>query len=421
MKVLLVNTSERVGGAAIASHRLMRALNRNGVKAMMLVRDKQTDNPHVVRLPQSPMLRLKFIAERAEIYAANRFRKENLWTVDTAMHGTDITQLPEFQKADLVHLNWVNQGMLSIADIGRILKSGKPVVWTLHDMWPFTGICHHAELCEEWLHQCGNCPKLHTPSPKDISALIFKRKQRAYGKGQLNIVACSDWLAGLARKAPLLQGHDVRSIPNAIDTNFYVPGSKQAARQKLNLPEDRKLLLFVAYKATDPGKGINYLIEATEHIAQQHPGWRQQLGIVPVGRESETLKNAFACDAWPQGSVTDAEKMRLLYQAADLLVMPTLMDNLPNTIVEAMSCALPCVGFNVGGLPQMIQDGVNGFLARYRDAEDLARLSLSLLVSNHYSLYCECAHRTAIENYSENVVAARYKKLYEECLGGTGD
>jgi len=421
MNVLLVNTSERVGGAAIASHRLMRALNRNGVKAMMLVRDKQTDDPHVVRLPESPMLRLKFIAERAEIYAANRFSRENLWTVDTAMHGTDITRLPEFRQADLIHLNWVNQGMLSLRDVARILDSGKPVVWTLHDMWPITGICHHAETCEGWLHGCGNCPKLHTPAPGDISAAVFRRKQRAYGRGRLTAVACSDWLAGLARKAPLLQGHDVLSIPNAIDTNFYVPGDKFAARRKLHLPEDRKLLLFVAYKATDPDKGINYLIEATEHIVRQHAGWKNQLGIVPVGRESETLKNAFACDAWPQGIVTEPEKMRLLYQAADLLVMPTMMDNLPNTIVEALSCALPCVGFNVGGLPQMIHDGMNGFLARYRDAEDLARLSLNTLASNRYDMYCQYAHRTAVENYSENVVANRYKKLYEKCLGHSAD
>lgn len=420
MNILLVNTSERVGGAAIASHRLMRALNRNGVKAMMLVRDKQTDDPHVVRLPQSPMLRLKFVAERAEIYASNHFRRENLWSVDTATHGTDITRLPEFRRADLIHLNWVNQGMLSVGDVAKILKSGKPVVWTMHDMWPFTGICHHAENCEGWLHGCGNCPKVYAPSEHDFSQKTFLRKQAAYAKGRLTMVACSNWLAGLARKAPLLEGHSVVSIPNAIDTRFYVPGDKLAARRELGLPEDQKLLLFVAYKATDLGKGINYLIEATEHIVRDHPDWRRQLGIVPVGRESETLKDAFACDAWPQGIVTDAARMRLLYQAADLFVIPTLMDNLPNTIVEAMSCGLPCVGFNVGGLPQMIQDGINGYLVLYRNAAELARLSLAALVSNRYDSFCEYAHRTAVENYSESVVAARYKRLYEECLGETG-
>ncbi|MBR1733023.1 MAG: glycosyltransferase family 4 protein [Alloprevotella sp.] len=416
MRVLLVNTSERVGGAAIATHRLMRALNNNGVKAKMLVRDKQTEHPCVINLPASLLLRLKFVAERAEIYAANRFSRDNLWAIDTASHGTDITSLPEFEEADLVHLNWINQGMLSLADIRKVLASGKPVVWTLHDMWPCTGICHHAEYCQGWLTGCGNCPKLTHPADGDLSARTYRRKKAAYAAGKVQFVACSDWLADIARRAPLLEGHTVDSIPNAIDTRFYEPGNKQAARQQLGLPADKKLLLFVAYKATDVQKGINYLIETTEIIARQYPEWRQQLGVIPVGREAGTLRDAFACEAYPQEYVTEPEKMRLLYQAADLLVMPTLMDNLPNTIVEGMSCGLPCVGFRVGGLPQMIREGVSGYLARYKDAQHLAELTLDTLVSSRYEQLCRSAHEAALANYSEQVVATRYIRLYEKAL-----
>lgn len=414
MKILLVNTSERVGGAAIATGRLLHALNRNGVKAQMLVRDKQTDNAYVSRIPPSPWHRAKFVAERAEIFVRQGFSKEDLWAFDTGAHGIDIVHLPEFEEADIIHLNWVNQAMLSLRSLERVLRSGKPVVWTMHDMWPAMGVCHHSEECLKWQTGCGNCPKLRRPGPHDMSARVYARKKAAYSAARnLRLVACSDWLAGIARRAPLLEGFDVESIPNAIDTTFYQPGNKVAARRALGLPEDKKLLLFVAYKATDKKKGIDYLIEATERIKARHPEWIPHLGVVPVGLEAATLRDAFACDAYPQEYVTKPETMRLLYQAADLLLMPTLMDNLPNTIVEGMCCGLPCVGFRVGGLPQMVHDGLNGYLAPLRDAENLARLTLETLADDRYQKLCLSAHETAVRNYSEEAVAKQYIALYE--------
>lgn len=414
MKVLLVNTSERTGGAAIAASRLMHALNNHDVKAQLLVRDKQTDNPNVIAV-RNPLMKARFVAERMEIFAMNRSR-ENLWAIDTGAYGMDITQLHEFKEADLIHIHWINQGMLSLADIGKILQTGKPVVWTMHDMWPITGICHHAEECENWQTHCHNCRLLQHPGEHDLSYRIFDKKVSTYGKGFIHFVACSEWLCRLALESPLTKSHDVVSIPNAIDTQFYVPGSKQAARERLGLPRDKRLLLFVALKATDKNKGIDYLIEATNIIAQRYPEWISQLGVVPVGLEAETLKNSFACDCYPQDYVKDSSRMRDLYQAADLLVSPTLMDNLPNTIVEAQACALPCVGFNIGGLPQMIKDGLNGYLARYKDADHFAELTLSTLIDEHYSDFCMRAHQMAESIYSERAVAEKYIELYESAL-----
>ena len=144
MRVLIINTSERIGGAAIAASRLMESLKNNGIKAKMLVRDKQTDQISVVRLKSNWLQVWKFMWERIVIWSANRFRRYHLFDVDIANTGTDITSLPEFRQADVIHLHWINQGMLSLNDIRKILTSGKPVVWTMHDMWPCTGICHYA-------------------------------------------------------------------------------------------------------------------------------------------------------------------------------------------------------------------------------------------------------------------------------------
>ena len=160
MRVLIVNTSENIGGAAIAANRLMEALKNNGVKAKMLVRDKRTEQITVATLPPSPLLKAKFLWERFVIWKANHFSRKNLFQIDLANTGTDITSLPEFKEADVIHLHWVNQGFLSLKDIRRIIDSGKPIVWTMHDQWPFTGICHYSGECTKYKTECHHCPLL---------------------------------------------------------------------------------------------------------------------------------------------------------------------------------------------------------------------------------------------------------------------
>ena len=179
MRVLIINTSERIGGAAIAAGRLMESLKNNGIKAKMLVRDKQTDQISVVGLKRSWLQVWKFMWERIVIWSANRFQRYHLFDVDIANTGTDITSLPEFRQADVIHLHWINQGMLSLKDIRKILTSGKPVVWTMHDMWPCTGICHYARECTNYQQECHNCPYIYKGgSKKDLSYRTFRKKQK---------------------------------------------------------------------------------------------------------------------------------------------------------------------------------------------------------------------------------------------------
>ena len=174
MRVLIINTSERIGGAAIAANRLMDALKNNGIKAKMLVRDKQTEQISVVGLKKSWWKVWQFIWERVIIWKANKFKKHNLFAVDIANTGTDITSLPEFKQADVIHLHWINQGLLSLNGIKQILSSGKPVVWTMHDMWPCTSICHHARECNKYQEECKCCPYLlNGGSEKDLSNQVI--------------------------------------------------------------------------------------------------------------------------------------------------------------------------------------------------------------------------------------------------------
>lgn len=416
MRVLLINTTERTGGAAIAAHRLMEALINNGIKAKMLVRDKQSDQPVVVPLEAATWrLKWKFVWERFVIWAANKFRRHRLFEVDIANVGTDITRLPEFKQADVIHLHWVNQGFLSLENLRRITASGKPVVWTMHDMWPFTGICHYSGTCDRYKTHCHHCPVLYGGGgDDDLSARVFARKQKWMHESDITFVACSNWLAGLAHESSLLKNKRVVSIPNAINVNLYHPSDKGEARRRCGLPEDKLLILFTAFRTTNPIKGLRYLQEACVLLAAKHPELKDRLGVVAVGKAGDELAGTFPFSYYPMNYITDEHKLVNLYNAADLFVIPSLQDNLPNTVVEAMACGIPCVGFNVGGLPQMIDHLHNGYIANYCDAADLANGIHWALTDGNYAELSEMATRKAVTAYSERSIARQYIDIYNK-------
>ena len=391
MRVLIINTSERTGGAAVAANRLMKALNNHGAKAKMLVRDKDTDSLTVVPLPHSPRLRWHFLWERLVIFCRLHFSRQHLFEVDIANAGSDVTKLPEFQEADVIHLHWINQGMLSLKGIQKILQSGKPVVWTMHDIWPATAFCHVTLGCQHFTSQCGNCRLLPGGgSSNDFSTTIWKRKQRMLADGSIYFVACSHWLESEAKRSALLSGQKITSIPNPIDTRIYKKGDKQEARQRLGLPLDKKLILFASQRVTNANKGMDYLIEACRQLQ---------------------LPDA---TAYPLGYVNEEQRIVDVYHAADVFVLPSLSENLPNTIMEAMACGVPCVGFKVGGIPEEIDHRRNGYVAEYRNAEDLARGIRWILTETDYEELSKNAVHKVVQNYSQQSVALKYLDVYHQ-------
>ena len=379
MRVLIINTSERIGGAAIAAHRLMEALKNNGIKAKMLVRDKQTDQISVVQLKKSWWKVWQFIWERIVIWKANRFKKHNLFAVDIANTGTNISALPEFNQADVIHLHWINQGMLSLTDIRRIIESGKPIVWPMHDMWPFTGICHYASDCDKYTQECHYCPLLFKGGKKDLSYRTFEKKRKLFDGANITFVACSRWLEGMAKQSELLKGQTITNIPNAINTNLFKPRNKKQA--------------------------------------SQDPGLSKQLGVVVFGKQAEQYASLFPFPIYPMNYVSNEKELVDIYNAVDLYVTPSLQDNLPNTIVEAMACGIPCVGFNVGGIPQMIDHLHNGYVAEYQSAKDLANGIRWTLTEGEYDNLSEEACRKALSSYSESIISMRYIDIYNKITG----
>lgn len=409
MKILIVNTSERTGGAAVAANRLMKALNNNGAKAKMLVRDKETETLTVVPLPHSPRLRWHFLWERLVIFCRLHFSRQHLFEVDIANAGYDITKLPEFQEADVIHLHWVNQGMLSLKGIQKILQSGKPVVWTMHDIWPATALCHVTLGCQHFTSQCGNCRLLPGGgSSHDYSTTIWQRKQRMLADENIYFVACSHWLESEAKRSALLKGQKITSIPNPIDTRIYKRGNKQEARQRLGLPLDKKLILFASQRVTNVNKGMDYLIEACRQLQIS------DAAVVILGGHAEEVVSQLSLEAYPLGYVNDEQRIVDVYHASDVFVLPSLSENLPNTIMEAMACGVPCVGFKVGGIPEEIDHRRNGYVADYRSAEDLARGICWILTEADYEELSKNAVQKVVQNYSQQSVALKYLDVYHQ-------
>ena len=416
MRVLIVNTAERTGGAAIAANRLLHALNRNGIEARMLVRDRKTAAADVTNIPQSWRLKANFLWERGVIWLNNGLSRKNLFQVDIANAGTDITRLDEFKQADVIHLHWVNQGYLSLNNLERIFASGKPVVITLHDQWYFTGICHYSGMCDKYQTQCERCPMIKHGKGADLARRVFDRKRAIYEGRNVTFVGCSRWMADLARQSVLTQGHTVTNISNAIDTDIFKPMDKAAAREKFGLPADGRLMLFGAQRITDQRKGFSFLTEACEHISMHHPTLPGKLGVVVLGGDADSVKSALTLPVYPVNYLSNETEIAELYNAVDLFVTPSLQDNLPNTIVEAMSCGVPCVGFNVGGIPEMINHKQDGYVADYCDSIDFALgISWCLNESRHAAL-CAAARTTALATYAESVAAARYQAIYQSAL-----
>lgn len=307
--------------------------------------------------------------------------------------------------------------MLSLKSIRKIVKSGKPVVWTMHDLWPATGICHYARNCSAFRTGCHNCPLLPGGgSANDLARRVWERKKRIYHTSNIHFVTCSRWLETQARQSSLLTGQRITSIPNTIDTHVFCPADKHEARLRAHLPEKGRIVLLVAQKLTNERKGTAYFIEAMNNLVEQMPQMKENTAVAILGSHAEEIACQLSLPSFPLGYVSDERQIADIYNAADLYVLPSLEDNLPNTIMEAMACGVPCVGFRVGGIPEMIDHHGTGYVANFKDTRDLAEgIRWTLDDADGEALKKACLKKVA-HNYSQQSVAMRYIEVYNELI-----
>ena len=382
----------------------------------MLVRDWATDDPAVVSLDRGVVRRwlnfLYFVWERLVIYLSNRLSKRNLFQVSIANTGINIRRTVAFREADVIHIHWINQGFLSLDEIARIIASGKRVVWTLHDLWPATAICHYPGDCVKYRTGCSACPMMSGNPLVDLAKRVARRKGKIDWR-RVTFVGCSEWIARTASESVWLREARFVSIPNPIDTTLFRPIDRREARQRLGLPEEKRLILFAAAKLSDTRKGAAFLLEACRLLAAEMEG---ELEIILMGSDATELSALSPVPVRALGYISGVEKLAETYSCADLFVIPSLEDNLPNTIMEAMACGTPCVGFRTGGIPEMIDHEVNGYVATSRDSADLARGIAWVLGHPEPAKLSAACREKVMSAYQESVVAKKYIALYQKLI-----
>jgi len=415
MRPLLLNTSDREGGAARAVARLHLALRAEGLDSAMMVQWKGGNLPDVFA-PQGIAGRLfsraKFELEKLPLRAYRPVSKDFSAPWAPSLTPGRVRRLAP----DLVHLHWTSYGLLNIEDLARL---GAPIVWTLHDMWAFTGGCHYSLGCPRFQQACGACPILSSSEENDLSRRVWRRKHRAWRNLILHTVAPSRWMAERARESSLFTGRDIHVIPNAIDVNLFKPEDRGAARDRLGLPQGPKLILFGAVdSANNPRKGPHLLRAALEKLSERI---REPVELVVLGQNSPSPEGVFPLPTHYVGSLSDDSALVTLYAASDVVVLPSVEDNLPNIAMEALSCGRACVGFHIGGLPDLIDHGASGYLARALDPADFAEGILQCLDPDHAASYSQQGRAQALVKYSPHIVARQHIALYRSVLAAQAD
>jgi glycosyltransferase involved in cell wall biosynthesis len=417
MRIVHINKSDVTGGASVAASRIVMALREAGMDASLLVAEKKSNLPWVHSVLQTRRDRAKMLYNFMQEVAAflpYEKSKSGRFAFSLSRRGFDLSSLPIVKEADVLHLHWFNQGYLSLNGLEKLFNLGKPVVWTFHDMWSFSGGCHYAGSCKGFEKACGHCPVLRAPSSTDPSSVQHARKQEIYADSRMWPVTCSGWLASEARRSSLLRGMKINSIPNPIDTNFYKPVSRKLARQHLNLPEDKKILLFGAANVADPRKGMALLLHALKVLAQRK--YAKDIELVIFGKAPAGLAEKLPFPSHLMHYISDPEVLVDLYNAADVFVLPSLEDNLPNTVMESLSCGTPVAAFRIGGVPEMVAHGTCGYLAAPGDAKGLAEAIDYLLLAPDPLSFRDSARNKVLHSFSPDIVARKYIKLYESIL-----
>lgn len=413
MKALHLSTFDTIGGAARAAYRVHQGLQKIGVDSWMLVQKKASKNPNVVAPPTFIGQASGRVRATIDNFALRPYPRVNKATFD--IQRTPNPLLPRLNQLapDIVNVHWTQNSYLPIEVLGRIHQ---PIVWTLMDMWPFTGGCHYTQACDRYTQSCGTCPQLGSQRPNDLSHKVWQRKAKAWKNLNLTIVAPTHWLADCARASSLFKHHRIDVIPFCLDTDWFKPIDKTAARAALNLPPDKKLILFGAISATqDRRKGFHLLQPALQQLAQTE--LKEQVAVVVFGSSKPEQPVDLGFEAHYLGHLNDDVSLALAYSAADVFVAPSLQEAFGQTASEAMACGTPAIAFKGTGLADIIDHQHNGYLANPFEVDDLAQgIAWVLADPQRHQMLQSQAHQKAKTDFALELQGQRYKALYEDLL-----
>jgi glycosyltransferase involved in cell wall biosynthesis len=411
MKILIINTLDIQGGAARAAYRLHKSLLTQNIDSKMLVKNKSSDD-FTVETMSTTKIEKGLNKLYSTIYRFSvgvyKNRTKTLFSLSYPTMSNIVEKINEINP-DIVHFHWICGGMIKIEDLACIKK---PIVWSLHDMWAFTGGCHYDEECKGYVEECGNCKVLGSDKENDLSRKIFNRKQKTFSQiDNMTIVGLSRWINECSKSSTLLKGKRHINLPNPIDTNIFKPFNKDKSRDLWNLPKDKKLVLFGAMGATsDPRKGFKELTEALHKLEDLNI----EFVVFGSGEPKESQDLGFKTHYL--GSLRDDISLVTLYSAVDVMLVPSLQENLSNAIMESLACGTPVVGFDIGGNSDMIEHEKTGYLAKPCNIIDLANGIEWVLNNESYNKLCLNAREKVLREFDGDVVAKKYIELYEGIL-----
>ena len=436
MKVLSVNTNDTHGGAARAAMRIMQGVQQHSVETQMLVKEKRISDTAVVPLQDFlPKTKLYRIADWVAQKLKNKYyhwlwrpyskTKENVFMSDS--RGTRLGGALQKLDYDVLHLHWINQRFIKLQD----LPKNNSIVWTLHDSWPFCGVCHYFLDCERYKTHCGDCPMLHSSKEKDLAYRIFEEKMRVYSDLNLHIVTPSRWLGECAKQSALFGRFPVTVIPNCLETDVYRPLSEQEIDERLSVAiehnpalhmvqiaagekSEKPLILYGAVAAaTDKIKGFKYLLSALQILDKQ--GFKANL--VVFGASESDLPMVFEhIHVHFLGYISDTDTLVALYNLADVMVVPSLTEVFGQTASEALACSTPVVCFKTTGIQEVVDHKINGYQAILEDSNDLASGIRWCLENNQDGVLSKAAREKVMREYTIENVGKKYTELYSTII-----
>jgi glycosyltransferase involved in cell wall biosynthesis len=396
-------------GAGRAALRLHQGLLKENLASLMLVLQKKSNESSVISL-QPQIAFAKKIQEKlfgrtlSEIFTDNQIFSIN------ATPSLLLDRVQQFNPS-IINLHWVGWEYVRIEDINKFQV---PLVWTLQDMWPFTGGCHYSQKCDRYTNSCGACPQLQSHQESDLSRWVWQRKAKAWRKLNLTIVAPSQWMAECASASSLFKDLRVEVIPFCLDTEQYQPIPQQKARQLLNLPQDKQLVLFGAINATeDTRKGFHLLIPALQNLSQSE--WKERIELVVFGSSPPEKPIDLGFKTHYLGHLNDEIALANAYSAVDVMIVPSLQESFGQTASESLACGTPVVAFNATGLKDIVDHQENGYLVKPYEIEDLAKgIAWILEDSDRHQKLSIHARAKAKREFALARQARLYSSLYTE-------
>lgn len=413
MKILHLSTHDTSGGAARAAYRLHKGLQYIGLDSQMLVQEKLSDDKTVI----APKIRLfQGIAKTKltfETLPLKLYRQRSNTSFFTQWLPDRVVPQVAHINPDIINLHWISAAFMQIETLAKLKQ---PLVWTLHDSWGFTGGCHVIGECDRYTVSCGACPQLNSGNDWDLSRWVWKRKAKAWKDLNLTLVSPSSWLANCASSSSLFKNLRIEVIPHGLDTETFRPINQVLAREILNLPQDKKLILFGALQATsDRNKGFHLLQPSLQKLSKS--GWNNSWDVVIFGASQPENPPDLGFKTHYLGHLHDNMSLASVYSAADVMLVPSLQESFGQTASESLACGTPVVAFNSTGLKDIVDHQHNGYLAKPYEVEDFAKgITWVLENAERHQKLSFYAREKAEREFTLQLQARRYSALFQEIL-----